>query len=105
MTPCEDDKPKVAEISPFQAGSDYLLSVIPKQGKTLLWFSLSVLKRFLLFPYTIYLQSLLLYKKFSENKTHCLIIAVSAVISSSLPQENMQRASSSRGLGDLFYLT
>ena len=27
LTPCEDDKPKVAEISPFQAGSDYLLSV------------------------------------------------------------------------------
>ena len=27
LMPCEDDKPKVAEISPFQAGSDYLLSV------------------------------------------------------------------------------
>ena len=27
LTPCEDDKLKVAEISPFQAGSDYLLSV------------------------------------------------------------------------------
>ena len=27
LTPCEDDKPKVSEISPFQAGSDYLLSV------------------------------------------------------------------------------
>ena len=27
LTPCKDDKPKVAEISPFQAGSGYLLSV------------------------------------------------------------------------------
>jgi hypothetical protein len=31
----------------------YTASGIPKQGKTLLWFSLSVLKHFFLFPYTI----------------------------------------------------
>ncbi len=27
LSPCEDDKPKDAEISPFEAGSDYSLSV------------------------------------------------------------------------------
>ena len=27
LTPCKDDKPKYAEIMPFQAGSDYSLSV------------------------------------------------------------------------------
>ena len=27
LLPCKDDKPKDAEIAPFQAGLDYLLSV------------------------------------------------------------------------------
>ena len=26
LVPCKDDKPKVTEITPFQAGSDYSLS-------------------------------------------------------------------------------
>ncbi len=26
LAPCKDDKPKVTEITPFQAGSDYSLS-------------------------------------------------------------------------------
>ena len=33
LSPCEDDKPKDAEITPFQAGSDYLLSVMVLFGE------------------------------------------------------------------------
>ena len=40
LTPCEDDKPKVAEISPFQAGSDYLLSVSYYQHSLPGWYEL-----------------------------------------------------------------
>ncbi len=30
FVPCKDDKPKNAEISPFQAGSDYFVSATIK---------------------------------------------------------------------------
>ena len=31
LTPFEEDKPKCAEITPFKAGSDYMLSAIQPQ--------------------------------------------------------------------------